>query len=94
LPTPPVATSSSYVIGTVSDFYDYDALDRRVSKTIGGTAINTGGTTTCYLLDGVNEIAELNSSGTLLRLYIYGSGADDRIVVAEGSSTISRWDNR
>jgi hypothetical protein len=45
------ATSGS---STASDFYDYDALDRRVSKTIGGTAINTGGTTTCYLLDGVD----------------------------------------
>jgi RHS repeat-associated protein len=72
---------------TPSNFYDYDALERRVSKTAGGTALHTGGTTTNYLLDGDQEIAELDASGSLVRRYIPGPSADERIAVAEGGST-------
>ncbi len=52
-----------------------------------GTGLAVGGTTTNYLLDGSDEIAELDGSGNLLRRYIPGPSADDRIAVAEGSST-------
>lgn len=66
--------------GTATIGYDYDPLGRRISKTVGGT-------TTIYLLDGAEEIAELNSSGTVLRRFVTGPGIDDRIVDVEGSST-------
>jgi RHS repeat-associated protein len=71
---------------TASNFYDYDALDRRVTKTVGGTALNAGGITTQYLLDGDEEIAELISGAVALR-YIPGPSTDDRIAVTTGSST-------
>lgn len=69
-----------------SIFYDYDALERRVTKTIGGTSLATGGTTTNYLLDGSREIAELDGSGNVLRRYVPGALTDEKIIVAEGSS--------
>ena len=64
----------------VTSAYDYDGLGRRISK-------NVGGVVTLYLLDGDEEIAELSSSGTILRRYIMGPATDDRIVHAEGTST-------
>lgn len=64
---------------TVTTRYDYDGLGRRISKTVGGT-------TTYYLLDGDEEIAEYNSAGTVLRRYIMGPAVDDRIARAEGNS--------
>jgi RHS repeat-associated protein len=39
------------------------------------------------LLDGDEEIAELNSSNGVLRRYIMGPAIDDRVARAEGSST-------
>lgn len=69
-----------------SIFYDYDALERRAAKTVGGTALATGGTTTNYLLDGDQEIAELDGSGNVLRRYVPGPLPDERIIAAEGSS--------
>lgn len=71
---------------TTSIYYDYDALGRRISKTVGGIGIGTGGTTTQYLLDGDEEIAEYIGA-TLLRQYITGPGVDDRIAHAEGNAT-------
>lgn len=58
--------------------YDYDPTGRRIAKTVDGT-------TTRYLLDGDEEIAELTSSGTVLRRYIMGPSIDDRVAVVEGS---------
>jgi RHS repeat-associated protein len=72
---------------TNSIFYDYDALERRVTKTVGGSALGSGGTTTNYLLDDQEELAELDGAGNVLRRYIPGPSIDDRIAVAEGSST-------
>jgi RHS repeat-associated protein len=72
---------------TNSIFYDYDALERRVTKTAGGSALGSGGTTTNYLLDDQEELAELDGAGNVLRRYIPGPSIDDRIAVAEGSST-------
>jgi hypothetical protein len=41
------------------------------------------------LLDGQEEIAELDGSGNLLRRLIPGPAIDERIAVAEGGSTTS-----
>ena len=56
--------------------YDYDPLGRRVSKLVGTT-------TTQYLLDGDEEIAELDGSGNVLRRYICGPATDDRILMLD-----------
>jgi RHS repeat-associated protein len=66
--------------GTASVFYDYDALGRRQRKTVNGTL-------TQHLLDGDEEIAELDSSGAVLRRYITGTAMDDRIATIEGPAT-------
>ncbi|MEP7245917.1 MAG: RHS repeat-associated core domain-containing protein, partial [Gammaproteobacteria bacterium] len=61
--------------------YSYDPLGRRYSKVVSGTS-------TLYLSDGDEEIAEYNSTGsTLLRRYITGRAIDERIATAEGSAT-------
>ena len=73
-----------------SIFYDYDALGRRITKTTGGTGVGVGGTTTGYLLDGDEEIAEYNVTGgvwSLARRYITGAAVDERIAHAEGNAT-------
>ena len=57
--------------------YSYDGIGRRISKTVNST-------TTDYLLDGNEEIAEYSGS-TLLRRYVYGPSVDDRILRYEGS---------
>ena len=54
--------------GTVA--YTYDALGRRVSKTVGAT-------TTKSVYDGARVIAEYDGAGQLLRKYIYGPGLDE-----------------
>jgi RHS repeat-associated protein len=60
--------------------YEYDALGRRVKKTVSGTV-------TQYLLDGDEEIAELDGAGAVLRRYITGPKIDERIAQVEGSGT-------
>jgi RHS repeat-associated protein len=59
--------------------YDYDALGRRISKTIGST-------TTYFLPDLGEELAEYDTSGVILRRYVEGAAADERIATVEGSS--------
>ncbi|MDB6014611.1 MAG: Repeat family [Gammaproteobacteria bacterium] len=65
---------------TATVSYDYDGQGRRVSKTVNGTV-------TQYLLDGDEEIAELDGSGNVLRRYLMGPGTDDRVARAEGAAT-------
>lgn len=60
--------------------YDYDPLGRRVSQVVNGTV-------TKYLLDGDEEIAELDNAGVVLHRYITGPAIDDRIAHATGSAT-------
>lgn len=72
-----------------SVFYDYDALERRVTTTVGGAALSNGGMTTQFVLDGPEELGELDASGNVMRRYIPGPGIDERIIVAEGASTIA-----
>lgn len=59
---------------------EYDALGRRYSKTVGGLV-------TRYLLDGDEEIAELDGPNNVLRRFVTASAVDDRIADVEGPST-------
>lgn len=52
--------------GTSISNYKYDYLGRRIEKS------GTGLTTTRFLYDGWNLIAELNSSGTIVRRFAWG----------------------
>jgi RHS repeat-associated protein len=70
-----LATAAVNGSGTATISYDYDGLGRRYGKTVSGT-------TTSYLLDGDEEIAEYSGS-TLLRRYITGPAIDDRIAHIE-----------
>jgi RHS repeat-associated protein len=74
-----LVTASVPSIQSSAITYDYDGLGRRVSKTVGSTS-------TTYLLDGDEEIAEYSGT-TLLRRYVTGPAVDDRIVHVEGAST-------
>jgi RHS repeat-associated protein len=74
------------VAGT-SISYDYDPLGRRVGKTVGGT-------TTRYVVDGDEEIAELNGSGQVQRRFVNGPGVDDRVVLLEGNRATPRIGDR
>ena len=65
------------VVGTHT--YAYDALGRRVSKTV-GTA------TTIFVNDGLQEIAEYDGT-TLLRSYIFGSYIDEPLVMVAGGQS-------
>ncbi len=63
---------------------DYDPAMRLL-------AIRQGGTTNVkFGYDGVNLIAEYNSSNSLLRRYVHGPGSDEPIVWYEGSGTSER----
>jgi len=50
--------------------YTYDPFGRRLSKTVGGT-------TTRFLYDGEQLIAETDSSGALTAKYVFGAGLDE-----------------
>jgi RHS repeat-associated protein len=50
--------------------YGYDVLNRKVSCTVGGT-------TEYYIYDGDQVVADVDSSGTLLRSYVWGMGIDN-----------------
>ena len=57
--------------GAISN-YKYDALGRRIQKTVAGTSTN-------YFYAGANEIEDRDSSGNVLASYVFGDGADDII---------------
>ena len=65
------------VDGTIT--YTYDALVRRVSKTVNGTV-------TKYVYDGARVIAEYDGAGLLLRKYIYGPGLDEPVLMQAGAN--------
>lgn len=56
--------------------YAYDPQGRRRAKTVNGT-------TTYFISDGPNELAELNSAGTRQRFYLNGLGMDERVALHE-----------
>ncbi len=68
------------VVGGSTASYDYDAMGRRISKSVDGTA-------TFYLLEGEEEIAEYSSANAVLRRYIVGTIVDDRIASTENGNT-------
>lgn len=79
--------------------YSYDVYNRLTgagSATLaydpGGRLYQTvgGGVTTRFQYDGVDLIAEYNSSNVLQRRYVHGSGMDEPIVWYEGSGTSDR----
>ncbi len=61
-------------------YLGYDAGNRLLS-------LKKGSTTTKFLYDGADLIAEYNASGTLLRRYVHGPGSDEPLIWYEGSST-------
>ncbi len=60
--------------------YVYDALGRRIEKTVNSAA-------TKFFYDGDDIIAEYDAGGTLLRKYIHGPGIDEPIAMVAGGST-------
>ena len=56
----------------------YDAAGRLSELTVGGVR-------TDFVYDGVDLLAEYDSSGNVLRRYVHGHGSDDPIVWYEGS---------
>lgn len=59
--------------------YAYDLFGRRSSKIVDGL-------TTKYLDDGIQEIAEYDGSGNLLRRYVYGPNPNEPLVMITASS--------
>jgi RHS repeat-associated protein len=80
--------------GTKTYGYDYD---NRMTSASGGVSLNydpagrlhevAGATTTRFLYDGADVIAEYNASGTVLRRYVHGPEMDEPLVWYEGSGT-------
>ncbi len=68
------------VVGVAS--FSYDPLGRLSEQTVGGS-------TTDYLYDGVDLIAEYDG-GTVLKRYVHGPGIDEPLVEYEGSGTNDR----
>jgi YD repeat-containing protein len=58
--------------------YTYDALGRRVSKTVGAN-------TTVFISDGLQKICEYEN-GTLARSYAYGTYIDEPLVMVSGAN--------
>ncbi|MBE1525978.1 RHS repeat-associated protein [Sphingopyxis sp. OAS728] len=71
--------------GAKSAALRYDPLGR-LYETVGG------GSTTRFLYDGDELVAEYDAGGTLLRRYIHGKNADDPVIWYEGSNLVApRW---
>jgi RHS repeat-associated protein len=67
--------------GTTNDAtYAYDALGRRVKKTVNGTS-------TFFVYDGDDIIADYSSGGTLLREYIHSDNVDEILAMQAGANT-------
>lgn len=62
--------TSVYTNGGLAESYGYDALDRRIS-------IADSATTNYLVYDGPHVIAEVGTSGSLVRSYTYGPGIDN-----------------
>ena len=71
--------TSASTSGTTAT-YEYDPLGRRSAKVVNGLR-------TEFLYDGASVIMEYDGSGTILRRYVYGLGADERLFYYEGDTT-------
>ena len=81
--------------------YVYDVENRLVSATIGGQAVSlrydpmgrlyqvTGATTTRFLYDGDELVAEYDAGGTMLKRYVHGIAVDDPVVEYAGGGLTS-----
>ena len=63
--------------------YHYDPLGRRSHKVVNDTA-------THFLHDGVEEIADYDGSGNLLRRYVHGPGVDEYLLMYTGTGTANK----
>jgi len=79
-------TSAGTASGLAAGTYKYDALGRRVSKT-------TSGTTTRFIHDGDQVIAEYES-GALQRRYVYGTYIDEPLAQLASTGTLYYHQNR
>jgi len=70
----------SFNIGITNADYAYDALNRRVSKTVEGT-------TTYFVYDGDEVIAEYDNFGTLEAEYVTGNSIDEVLTMERGGVT-------
>lgn len=80
--------------GTTS--YTYDAENRLISTSSGAALaydplgrlwqVSNGATTTRFLYDGDELVAEYDGANTLLRRYVHGGGDDDPLVWYEGAA--------
>jgi RHS repeat-associated protein len=78
--------------------YSYDVDNRLTGASNGETltydpagrlyqTVSGGGTTTRFLYDGANIIAEYDGTNALLRRYVHGPGADEPLSTSTGSPT-------
>lgn len=86
--------------GTWTWGYDADNQLRTASRT--GTSVTlsydavgrmrqvVNPSTTQFMYDGADLVAEYDGSGTLLRRYVHGPGVDEPLVVYQGSGTASK----
>ncbi|MFC1851214.1 RHS repeat-associated core domain-containing protein [candidate division CSSED10-310 bacterium] len=77
----------SVTTATQSVSFEYNALGQRASKTVDGT-------TTSYVYDGSNLIAEYNQSGSMIRRYIYGSTVDCPLLMKTAGGDYYFFQNR
>ena len=97
--TSPTYDTRGNLTGDGSMTYAYD-YDNRLTSAYGGVSLDydpagrlhqvAGATTTRFLYDGADVIAEYNSGGTVLRRYVHGPGTDEPLVWYEGSGTADR----
>ena len=60
--------------------YEYDVLDRRISRT-------EGSTTNHFAYDGNQVVADLDGAGKLLRTYVWGTGIDNLLCFTDHATT-------
>jgi RHS repeat-associated protein len=65
---------------TTAAAYGYDPFGKRLAKTVNGT-------TTYYLYDNEDIIAEYDGGGALKASYLHGQGIDEPISMTRGSNT-------
>ncbi len=70
--------------GTLAEKYQYDAFGRR-------TAISDGASTNYLVYAGVHVVAEVDSTGNLLKSYTYGPGIDNILSMTIYGGTTSTY---
>jgi len=71
----------------ITSSYKYDALDRRVSKTVGSVTTN-------FIYNGDEIIEERNATGGLLADYVYSDRLDEVITMTRGANTYYYFQDR